>query len=153
MIASAIFLSPLGRIQILGTPQTILSVQFVLSENKAEAPTSPLLREAIHQLDRYFKGDLKKFDLPLNSEGTVFQQKVWKTLQSIPYGETRSYGEIAQTIESPKASRAVGGACNQNPWMILVPCHRVLGQKGELVGYAGGLKIKKALLRLEESRF
>lgn len=110
---------------------------------------APLL-EAIEQLKAYFNGELKTFDLPLDPKGTSFQQKVWKALQSIPYGETVSYGDLATQIERPTASRAVGAANGQNPLPIVVPCHRVIGANGKLTGYAGGLKIKKSLLDHEQ---
>ena len=102
------------------------------------------------QLDEYFNGNRKKFDLPLVLHGTDFQISVWKALQDIPYGKTRSYGEIAARIGSPKASRAVGMANNRNPIVIIVPCHRVLGHNGSLTGFAGGLDLKQGLLDLEK---
>ena len=151
MIHTADYPSPLGRIQIVSSPERILSVQFVLTDHPIVVPPTALLQSAVNQLEEYFKGKLKRFDLPLNFEGTLFQNKVWQRLQMIPYGETRQYGEIARSIQSPQASRAVGGACNQNRWMILIPCHRVIGQKGKLVGYTGGLKIKEALLLHEKN--
>ncbi len=108
----------------------------------------PLL-EAIDQLRAYFDGSRRAFDLPLAPAGTSFQQEVWRALQEIPCGETTSYGEIARRIGRPTASRAVGAANGQNPLPIVIPCHRVIGAKGQLTGYAGGLKIKKALLEHE----
>lgn len=105
-----------------------------------------LLLEAIDQLRAYFDGERQAFDLPLAAEGTPFQQKVWRALQAIPCGETVTYGDIAQRIGRPTASRAVGAANGQNPLPIVVPCHRVIGANGKLTGFAGGLKIKKALL-------
>jgi methylated-DNA-[protein]-cysteine S-methyltransferase len=103
------------------------------------------------QLDAYFAGELQDFDLPLAPEGTPFQLTVWDALQSIPYGETLSYGELAQEIGRPSASRAVGAANGRNPLPIVVPCHRVIGQDGSLTGYGGGLRFKKALLSLEKN--
>ncbi|MGL5814057.1 MAG: methylated-DNA--[protein]-cysteine S-methyltransferase [Aeromonas sp.] len=97
----------------------------------------------------YFAGELQRFTLPLAAQGTAFQRAVWQALCDIPYGETRSYGEIATAIGKPSASRAVGAANGRNPLSIIVPCHRVIGQNGSLTGYAGGLPIKQALLRLE----
>ncbi|WP_421241586.1 methylated-DNA--[protein]-cysteine S-methyltransferase [Aeromonas enteropelogenes] len=99
----------------------------------------------------YFAGRLQRFTLPLAVSGTAFQQTVWQALCDIPYGETRSYGDIARAIGKPNAMRAVGAANGRNPLSIIVPCHRVIGQNGSLTGYAGGLGIKKALLALEES--
>lgn len=101
------------------------------------------------EFDAYFAGRLQRFTLPLAANGTAFQQAVWQALCDIPYGETRSYGEIARVIGKPSASRAVGAANGRNPLSIIVPCHRVIGQNGSLTGYAGGLPIKQVLLRLE----
>lgn len=112
---------------------------------------SPLLQKAARQLDEYFNGKRKVFDLPLLPRGTDFQLKVWKALQTIPYGETRSYGQIAAITGNPKASRAVGMANNRNPIAIIIPCHRVIGHDGSLTGYAGGLELKQKLLGLETS--
>lgn len=108
-----------------------------------------LLDQAVRELEEYFAGKRKEFELPLYMEGTEFQKKVWNALLQIPYGETRSYGEIAQMIGNRKACRAVGMANNRNSLMILVPCHRVIGADGSLVGYGGGLHIKEKLLALE----
>lgn len=116
----------------------------------AETPASPLLQEAVKQLGEYFRGERTAFTLPLCLEGTDFQQKAWAALQTIPYGETRSYGQLAAQLGNPKACRAVGGANNKNPVMILVPCHRVIGSDGSLMGFAGGLEVKKYLLELEK---
>lgn len=102
------------------------------------------------QFTEYEKGVRKSFDLPLHIVGTEFQKKVWNALLEIPYGETRSYQEIAIRIGNPKAVRAVGGACNRNPIGIIVPCHRVVGKNGSLTGYAGGLDYKKMLLEHEK---
>lgn len=114
-----------------------------------EVVETPLFREAKNQLDAYFAGRLKMFSLPLAPAGTEFRQKVWKLLQEIPYGTTRTYGEIAASAGDPKACRAVGMANNRNPLPILIPCHRVVGANGSLVGYGGGLDIKLRLLQLE----
>lgn len=110
---------------------------------------STLIKQAKLQLDEYFQGKRKTFDLPLNPSGTTFQKKVWNALCNIPYGETRSYQEIAVAIDCPKGCRAVGLANNKNPIVILIPCHRVIGKNGSLVGYALGLKMKQHLLDLE----
>jgi methylated-DNA-[protein]-cysteine S-methyltransferase len=109
-----------------------------------------LLKEAAKQLTEYFEGRRKSFDLPLSPTGTEFQMKCWKALQEIPYGETRTYGEIAEKIGNPKACRAVGLSNNRNPISIVIPCHRVIGANGKLVGYAGGLNVKEYLLNLEK---
>ena len=108
-----------------------------------------LLVNATKQLKEYFAGKRRQFEIPIHMEGSDFQKKVWNALTRIPYGETRSYGEIAREVGSPGSARAVGGACHHNPVMIMVPCHRVIGSNGRLVGFGGGLPIKEALLRLE----
>lgn len=108
-----------------------------------------LLRQARMELEEYFAGKRQYFEVPVSLAGTEFQRKVWESLKKIPYGKTRSYGEIASDIGNPKAARAVGMANNRNPVMILVPCHRVIGKDGSLVGYGGGLEVKRFLLNLE----
>ncbi|WP_375739580.1 methylated-DNA--[protein]-cysteine S-methyltransferase [Pseudomonas boanensis] len=105
--------------------------------------------EVCRQLDHYFSGRLRRFDLRLAPRGTSFQQRVWQALQSIPYGTTTSYGELAQRIGNPKSVRAVGTANGANPIAIIIPCHRVIGRDGSLTGYAGGLERKALLLKLE----
>ncbi|MDA8351682.1 MAG: methylated-DNA--[protein]-cysteine S-methyltransferase [Firmicutes bacterium] len=109
------------------------------------------LRPAVQQLKEYFDHTRKQFDLPVDLYGTAFQRLVWQQLQMIPYGEVRSYKDVAQAMGAPKAVRAVGGANNRNPLSIIIPCHRVVGSNGSLVGYGGGLKIKEYLLGLEGS--
>lgn len=109
-----------------------------------------LLKEAGKQLMDYLAGKRKSFELPLAPEGTEFQQNVWKALKEIPWGEIRSYGEVAKNIGQPKAYRAVGMANNKNPILIFIPCHRVVGANGKLVGYAAGLGVKEHLLKLEK---
>ncbi len=118
----------------------------------ALTPT-PLLAEAIRQLTAYFEGTLRDFDLPLAPVGTPFQRAVWDELRRIPYGQTRSYGEIARRLGNPRATRAVGMANHKNPISIVIPCHRVIGGNGQLVGYASGLDIQRGLLSLEGARF
>ncbi len=110
---------------------------------------APVLAEARRQLTAYFAGELTDFDLPLAPRGTAFQRKVWDALRQIPYGGTRTYGQIATQIGAPGAARAVGAANHDNPIAIVVPCHRVIGAAGALVGYAGGLSQKRELLELE----
>lgn len=109
-----------------------------------------LLQKAHAELSEYFAGARKSFTVPLNPQGTMFQRAVWAALRAIPYGETRSYGEIAAAIGKPNAARAVGGANNRNPLLIFTPCHRVIGANGALVGFAAGLNMKEALLALEK---
>ena len=111
----------------------------------------PLLQAVAEQLAAYFLGQLTEFDLPLASRGTAFQQRVWTALRRIPYGETRSYGQVATEIGNPTASRAVGAANGRNPVSIVVPCHRVIGSTGRLTGYAGGLTTKEQLLAHERA--
>ena len=110
---------------------------------------TPLIKKAAAQLDEYFTGKRKAFDLPLELKGTSFQNAVWNALLAIPYGETRSYKEIAEYIGNPRACRAVGMANHRNPLAIIVPCHRVVEHSGGLGGYAGGLDVKRLLLDLE----
>jgi methylated-DNA-[protein]-cysteine S-methyltransferase len=109
-----------------------------------------MIKKTAAQLAEYFDGKRKTFNLPLAPEGTEFQKSVWQALQTIPFGETRSYGEIAAQIGKPQASRAVGMANNRNPIVIIIPCHRVIGHDGNLTGYGGGLKVKEFLLHLEK---
>lgn len=110
---------------------------------------TPLLDKAVRQLEEYFAGKRQRFSLPLHMQGTEFQKKVWQALTQIPYGETCTYGEIAKAVGSLGGARAVGGACNRNPIMIVVPCHRVIGADNKLVGFGGGLEMKEALLAHE----
>lgn len=110
---------------------------------------TPLIREAAEQLREYFEGRRMIFELPLAPVGTSFQRRVWEVLSRIPYGSCRTYGEVAREVGVAGAARAVGLACNRNPWIIIVPCHRVVGAGGKLTGYAHGLECKKALLELE----
>jgi methylated-DNA-[protein]-cysteine S-methyltransferase len=117
---------------------------------EGEIKETPLLLEAAHQLTDYFEGRRAEFDLPLTPSGTAFQRDVWAALQKIPVGETASYGAVARAVGRPKASRAVGAANHRNPLPILIPCHRVIGANGAMVGYGGGLPLKEALLNLEE---
>ena len=113
--------------------------------------SSTVMRETIRQLRLYFAGSLQTFDLPLELIGTEFQKRVWAALRTIPYGETRSYTEIAMQIGAPRAVRAVGAANGRNPIPIIVPCHRVIGASGSLVGFGGGLEWKRKLLDLESN--
>lgn len=112
---------------------------------------NPLLAAATAQFREYFAGQRRRFDLPLDPQGTDFQRKVWKALEAIPYGETRNYREVAEAVGTPRAVRAVGAANGRNPLPIVVPCHRVIGADGKLVGYAGGLPVKRILLDLESA--
>ena len=111
--------------------------------------TTPVISEAIKELQQYFNRERTDFDLPVRLIGTPFQIKIWLALQKIPYGEIKTYGDIAQAIGQPKANRAVGGAVGQNPLSIVVPCHRVLGNRNALTGYGGGMLAKEKLLEIE----
>ncbi len=120
------------------------------SASMASAKASPVLREAVSQLEEYFAGRRTVFDLPLAPLGTAFQQKVWRILQTINYGETWSYQQLAKQVGNANASRAVGSANGKNPIGIIIPCHRVIRASGQLGGYAGGLDLKAKLLMLEQ---
>jgi len=126
----------------------ICGIAFSPRDSSGGQPT-PLLEEAVRQLQAYFAGDLGRFNLPLEFHGTPFQIRAWRALSEIPYGETRSYGEQAAALGIPKAVRAVGAANGANPIAIVAPCHRVIGANGKLTGYGGGLPVKRMLLELE----
>ena len=150
--------TPVGRLLVAGDDQGLRYVLF--KAGRAAVGPRPgwrenrtRLGEAVRQLQAYFAGELRRFDLPLAPEGTVFQQRVWQELLRIPYGETISYGELARRIGKPTGSRAVGLANGANPISIVIPCHRVIGSTGRLTGYGGGLKNKEWLLALERGEF
>lgn len=138
--------TPLGVMHFRANETAITA--FCFGKSEEELP-SPLLIEAKKQLSEYFEGSRKYFELPTEPAGTEFQKRVWRALCDIPYGETKSYGEVAAAIGRPKAARAVGMANNRNPIAIIIPCHRVIGSDGKPVGYAGGLDKKLFLLTLE----
>lgn len=144
----------IGRIAIIDNGEEITHIE--IAEDKYSEDINicetVLIKRAANQLLEYLEGKRKSFDLPLNPKGTEFQKKVWKALCDIPYGETRTYKEIAVAIGNPKGPRAVGMANNKNPIMIVIPCHRVIGSNGSLVGYAGGLHIKEKLLLIEKGK-
>ena len=139
--------SPIGNIAICEHEGEIYAIEFTM--DALCPPGSPLLTEAARQLCAYFAGTLTDFELPIRLEGTAFRLKCWHALQTIPYGETISYGEQAKRIGNPKAVRAVGGANHHNPISIVVPCHRVIGADGTLTGYGGGMDKKAWLLEHE----
>ena len=146
--------SPVGPLLLAGDAGGLRSVSFESSKRAATVQTNwkedkAPFAEVIRQLQAYFRGELKDFDLPLALEGTEFQVRVWRNLQAIPYGETISYGQLAQRIGNPRAVRAVGLANGCNPIPIIIPCHRVIGSDGSLTGFGGGLPNKKKLLALE----
>ena len=146
--------TPVGRLRLAGDEKGLRSISFQ-NRFRAAAPaetapsTEAPFREAISQLEAYFAGELRRFELRLAPEGTPFQREVWSALTAIPYGETVSYGELARRLGRPAASRAVGAANGQNPIPIVIPCHRVIGADGSLTGFGGGLAIKRRLLDLE----
>lgn len=149
--------SPIGPLLLAGDEGGLRLVHFATGRT----PKSPQrdwvenrapFKEVIRQLDAYFEGKLKDFDLALVLDGTDFQLLVWNNLRKIPYGETISYGQLARRIGSPDAARAVGLANGSNPIPIIIPCHRVIGSNGDLTGFGGGLPVKKKLLALESSQ-
>lgn len=139
--------SPFGSVQIGCEDGFIVSVRRAAGTEHCPSPLSDL---AAKQLREYFERKRQVFDLPLKPRGTAFQRAVWNALLEIPYGQTRSYGDIAAAVGNPKAARAVGMACNKNPIWIIIPCHRVVGSNRKLTGYAGGLEMKRALLEQEQ---
>lgn len=143
--------SEFGKLTIASNGSAITMVHFGTTDPR-DPFRSDLTDRAFREISEYLAGSRREFDLPLAPEGTPFQKRVWDALRAIPYGETRSYRQIAEQIGNPKACRAVGMANNRNPIAILIPCHRVVGADGSLVGYAGGLEIKKRLLELEKGR-
>jgi methylated-DNA-[protein]-cysteine S-methyltransferase len=154
--ASRLMDSPVGRLELIASDRGLSAVLWqndrperVARKAVVEGSDHPVLLAAAQQLAEYFAGRRRVFDLPLAPEGTPFQQKVWRALLTIPFGETRTYGQIAAQIGSPAAVRAVGAANGRNPLSIVAPCHRVIGSTGALTGFAGGLQTKAYLLNLE----
>jgi len=149
--------TPVGKLLIAGDENGLRHVSFEKSHFSAPSTTpaddwefnAKPFREVVRQLKAYFVGKLRTFDLPLAAEGTEFQRRVWKALCKVPYGNTASYGDVAKSVGNPAASRAVGMANGRNPIAIIVPCHRIIGSSGKLVGYGGGLHHKQTLLKLE----
>ncbi|NLW01925.1 MAG: methylated-DNA--[protein]-cysteine S-methyltransferase [Clostridiaceae bacterium] len=146
----AYYKSPIGLMEIQATRHAITSIRFC--DGRGPENSCPIIQECIVQLDEYFTGDRKDFRLNLAPEGTGFRQKVWQALRQIPYGKTRSYQDIAIAIGNPKACRAVGAANRDNPIPIIIPCHRVIGKNGGLVGYNSGPWRKEWLLRHETGK-
>ncbi len=149
--------SPVGLLLLAGESDALRCVSFESSKRSAPPGAGWKLdkepfAEVVRQLQAYFRGELKEFDLPLAMEGTEFQLRVWNALRTIPYGETISYAQLAERIGKPKAVRAVGLANGSNPIPIIVPCHRVIGSDGSLTGFGGGLSTKKMLLELENKQ-
>lgn len=148
----ASFESPIGWIRIAAGPKGILSLDFVDSAPVRRGAVPPVLDKCHRQIDEYFSGRRRTFDLDLDLRGTAFQRRVWRELLKIPFGETSSYGRIAAALGPRGSARAVGGANHRNPVSIIVPCHRVLGADGSLTGYGGGLWRKKWLLEYERPK-
>jgi methylated-DNA-[protein]-cysteine S-methyltransferase len=151
--------SPVGMLRLVASERGLAAILWENDDPErvrlgplVEDPTNPILIETERQLATYFAGKLKAFDVPLDFKGTAFQKSVWAALLTIPFGETRSYGDIARQIGRPTASRAVGAANGKNPISIIAPCHRVIGSTGALTGFAGGLATKERLLGLERAR-
>ncbi len=141
--------SPLGELLLAGNEQGLQALQMDAQPPADGEPAGARFDEVCRQLDEYFAARRRVFDLPLAPRGTLFQQQVWQGLQAIPYGQTCSYGELAQRIGNPGGMRAVGMANNANPIAIIIPCHRVIGSDGSLTGYASGIERKHQLLVLE----
>lgn len=141
--------SPIGFIEIKATEEWVQSVRIVEKKEEVENPNK-LIKDCGKQLNEYFLGKIQKIKIPVKSSGTAFQKKVWEELCKIPYGETSTYKKIAQKIGNEKAVRAVGTAIGKNPLAIVIPCHRVIGSKGDMVGYAYGIEKKEKLLNLEK---
>jgi methylated-DNA-[protein]-cysteine S-methyltransferase len=148
----AYYLSPIGPVEVSGTPEGVVSVSFVKRRLPSDRNLPECVKEGIQQLDEYFKGSRKRFSLKLLLRGTPFQRLVWQQLKEIPYGKLASYGDVARAIGKQKAYRAVGNANNKNPIAIIIPCHRVIGSDGKLVGYGSGLWRKEWLLNHEKSQ-
>lgn len=140
--------SPVGLVE-LGVTDAALAVLYFVEAPRHATESTPLLEQAVQQLDEYFAGSRRDFTLPLHFHGTDFQRRVWQELLTVPYGATTSYLAIANALDNPKAVRAVGAANGQNPISIIAPCHRVIGSDGNLIGYGGGLWRKEWLLRHE----
>ncbi len=142
--------SPVGKLMLVEEDKELVYLGFgEYEKDNIPGEETEFLKTVKTQLEEYFAGKRKKFDVKLNPKGTEFQKKVWNNLMTIPYGETASYKKIATLSGNEKASRAVGMANNKNPISIIIPCHRVIGSSGKLVGYGGGLEIKEYLLELE----
>ena len=149
--------SPIGSLLLAGDDAALRLLWFVEGRQVAAPEPSWIedarpFRDVVAQLGAYFAGTLQRFDVPLNPGGTPFQSRVWRALQDIPYGETESYGALARRLGDAKAVRAVGLANGANPISIIIPCHRVIGSNGSLIGYGGGLPTKRALLALEQGQ-
>lgn len=148
----AYYRSKIGLLEITGTAKEILSVNFVERKRSVEAALPPALKTCRRQLDEYFRGKRRNFSVRLGLNGTPFQKRVWAELLKVGYGKTASYRDIANAVGRPKAVRAVGNTNRLNPIGIIVPCHRIIGSDGKLVGYGGGLWRKEWLLNHEQTK-
>lgn len=153
MKTAALFHSPIGPLLLTAGPEGLTGVSPATAAVAAGGVRDPLLDRACLELAQYFAGVRRTFDLPLAPRGSDFQLRVWQALRSVPYGETVSYGRLAEMAGCPGAARAVGGAAHRNPLLIFTPCHRLIGADGSLTGFACGLDAKRFLLRLEGAAF
>jgi methylated-DNA-[protein]-cysteine S-methyltransferase len=153
MAVKFIYNSPIGKLLFISSDKGIAQISFLESDIDQAAISSEAPLEIVKQFDQFFDNNLTKFDLKLDLKGTAFQKKIWKILLEIPYGTTLSYLKVAQKIGDTKKVRAVAGAIAKNPILIVIPCHRVIGSDGKLIGYSGGIERKKALLKLEGFQF
>lgn len=155
MLNKYFYQSPMGTLEIKEEKEYIIGVSLLAEkgevvESEFQSPPTPILQQAHHQLTEYFSGTRTTFDLPIKyPDGTPFRRSVWDALRSIPYGETRSYEDIAVAIGNPKAVRAIGQANTRNPILLLVPCHRVINKNGTIGGFGCGVEVKRKLLELE----
>lgn len=147
------FASPIGMLCIEADKEAVTKLDLQENGKQLSDCKSPVLQKAVRELSEYFAGKRKVFTVPVKPQGTDFQKRVWKALAEIPYGETRTYGQIAAATGNPGACRAVGGANNKNPILILIPCHRVIGADGSLTGFGAGLPVKEWLLKLEGIKY
>ena len=144
--------SQIGSLEVVGNQKGILTIIFGADEFETDRNMPAPMAECLRQLTEYFKGRRQKFSIPLLLEGTDFQKAVWRQLQKIPFGQTASYGDVARAVGSPRAFRAVGNANNKNPIPLIIPCHRVIGSDGKLVGFGGGIWRKHWLLEHEKNQ-
>lgn len=151
ILHSKVISSPIGQLTLIADNQFLREIRFGDDDCATVPHSNAVLDKVNQQLQEYFDGKRKHFDVPLGPQGTEFQQQVWKTLLTVDFGELASYQDIANAIDNPKAVRAVGAANGRNPIPIIIPCHRIIGSNGKLTGYAGGLDIKDKLLTLENA--
>ncbi|MCX7545361.1 methylated-DNA--[protein]-cysteine S-methyltransferase [Marinicella gelatinilytica] len=151
-LAKQVVKAPFGNLYLYADDSHLTGIAFreINSLNAKRDGNHPILQKTVQQLSEYFSGQRQRFDLPIKFKGTDFQQQVWQQLKKIDYGHTETYGQVADAIKNPKAVRAVGNANNKNPIVIVVPCHRVIGANGNMVGYGGGLPVKEWLLKHEQ---